>query len=283
MSAPPPTPRHAREEYVEQAYFFRALRQRLADGWPTQQTLAQLREELLSTTRMPLAAEMLLDHVERGGELGGGLARLPHYFTPFQTHVTMRSEADRSRFTFGQALLILEREAEYKSTTATPNGLFFYQLETLTRNQLGYLDGLIAMEGDGFFDDGWRRYCGFVRTQLGEHDFAELVYLRSELYVRERQRNEPDYQPRSAPLFGEKEGRIAAANRGRDPNYLFSALQRHLGFPPVPRPPKASDEQQKLDDTVRRLAALEQKLKIVEGEVFGKTDPAMFMAKPKGP
>ncbi len=275
-----PTPRLAPEEYVEQAYFFRALKERLADGWPTQQTLEQLREELLATTRMPLVAELLTDHIKRGGELGGGLARLPHYFTPFQIHVVGRSEADRSKFTFPQALLILEREAEFKAGNATPNGLFFYQLETLTRNQLGYLDGLIAMEGDGFYDDAWRQYLGFVRVQLGEHDFAELVFLRSEGYVRERRREQPDYEPRSAPLFGEKEGRIAAANRGRDPNYLFAVLQRHLGFPTVPRPPRVSDEIQQLNETVRKLGVLEQKLKIVEGEVFGRTDPALFVAAP---
>ena len=39
-------------------------------------------------------------------------------------------------------------------------------------------------------------------------------------------------------LFGEKEGRIAMANRRKDPLYLFSALQRHLGYPSVPRPIK---------------------------------------------
>ena len=145
----PATPRLPREDLVEQAYFFRVLRQRLADGWPTQQTLEQLREELLATTRMPLATESLLDCLKRGGELSEGLARLPHYFTPFQAHVVRRSEIDKSRFTFGQALLVLEREAEYKAGSAAPGGLFVYQLEAVARNQLGYLDGLIAMEGDG--------------------------------------------------------------------------------------------------------------------------------------
>ena len=34
------------------------------------------------------------------------------------------------------------------------------------------------------------------------------------------------------PLFAEKEGKIAKANRGRDP-LLFAALQRQLGYPEV--------------------------------------------------
>ena len=48
-----------REEYVEQAYFFRAYRERLADGVPSQEILAQLREELLSNTRLPVALEVV--------------------------------------------------------------------------------------------------------------------------------------------------------------------------------------------------------------------------------
>ena len=46
----------------------------------------------------------------------------------------------------------------------------------------------------------------------------------------------PTSCPSIPTLFGEKEGKIARANRGRDPLYLFSALQRQLGYPEVPRP-----------------------------------------------
>ena len=38
--------------------------------------------------------------------------------------------------------------------------------------------------------------------------------------------------PEKPMLFGEKEGKIAWANRKKDPLYLFAALQRHLGYPP---------------------------------------------------
>ena len=49
-----------REEYIEQAYFFQAFRERLLDGLPSQDILARVGEELLSTTRLPLAISFLL-------------------------------------------------------------------------------------------------------------------------------------------------------------------------------------------------------------------------------
>ena len=44
----------SREEYIEQAYFFRTLRERLGENLPAQEILTQIHEELLSTTRLPL-------------------------------------------------------------------------------------------------------------------------------------------------------------------------------------------------------------------------------------
>ena len=43
------------------------------------------------------------------------MARISHYFTAFQTHVVGQAEIALSRFSMEQALLILEREAKYKS------------------------------------------------------------------------------------------------------------------------------------------------------------------------
>ena len=54
-----------REEYIEQAYFFHAFRERLVDGLPSQEILARIGEELLSTTKLPLAVSFL--HVEMKG------------------------------------------------------------------------------------------------------------------------------------------------------------------------------------------------------------------------
>ena len=174
-------PRISREELIEQAYFFRAVRQRLEEGWPTQQILEQLQGELLATTRMPLAVDFMTTQLKHGGRICDSMAGLPHYFTGFQTYVVAQSEAERAKFTFAQAMLILEREAEYKADTASPAGLFVYQLETLTRNQLGYLDGMMAMESDQTYDDDWRQYITFVRSQVGLMDFSELVYIRSRI------------------------------------------------------------------------------------------------------
>ena len=44
-----------------------------------------------------------------------------------------------------QALLILEREAKYKSENPSLAGLFIFQFESLSRNRLGYTRGLAAM------------------------------------------------------------------------------------------------------------------------------------------
>ncbi len=42
-----------REEYIEQAYFFRAYRERIEEGIPAQQVLSAIHEEILATTRLP--------------------------------------------------------------------------------------------------------------------------------------------------------------------------------------------------------------------------------------
>src|SRR5262249_15162221 len=112
--------------------------------------------------------------------------------------------------------------------------------------------------------------------QLGLVDFAEIVFLRSELYVREQRRQQPGYEPPLPPLFGEKEGRIARANQGRDPLLFFAALQRQLGYPEVPRPKPRDDMAVKLDALNNKLRDLEQRLKLLEGEVRGQIDLSQF-------
>ena len=59
-----------REEYIEQAYFFRAFRERLLDGQPSQEILARVGEELLSTTRLPMA-DLVPDSRDQGHRLDG--------------------------------------------------------------------------------------------------------------------------------------------------------------------------------------------------------------------
>jgi hypothetical protein len=115
-----------------------------------------------------------------------------------------------------------------------------------------------------------------IRRQLGAVDFADLVYVRSELYVREQRRADPDYQPPVPPLFGEKEGRIAWANRGRDPLFLFAALQRQLGYPEVPRSQPPGDLGSVLVSLRAKVRELEARVKLVEGELRGQVDLTQF-------
>ena len=107
------------------------------------------------------------------------------------------------------------------------------------------------------YDRDWSAFIDDLRRQVGLVDFADILFLRSELYVQEQRRREPDYEPPVPPLFGEKEGKIARAHRGRDPLYLFAALQRHLHYPEAPRPKPR-------DDVGNKVAVLEARLRELE-------------------
>jgi hypothetical protein len=265
-----------REEYIEQAYFFRVLRERLAENLSAQEVLERIDQEILSTTRLPYAVQFLATELKHTGLLSSGFARLAHYFTAFQTFIVRMTETATHRFSVDTALLILEREALYRAGQVSPSGLFVYQFETLSRNRLGYDEGLASMAGDPFFDARWRDYLGLVRTQIGAIDFADLIYVRSELYVLEQKRRDPAYESPLPALFGEKEGKIARANRGRDPLYLFAALQRQLGYPEVPRPKPPDDLGSKFLALQARFREMEMRLKLLEAEVRGQVDLSQF-------
>ena len=270
-----------REEYIEQAYFFHAFRERLADGLPSQEILARIGEELLSTTKMPLAVGFLSTESKLSGLMSPAMARLGHYFTAFQTHVVAQAEADLNRFSMDQALLVLEREAQYKAKGASLAGLFVFQFESLSRNRLGYAKGLSAMAQDPAYDEDWRDYILTLQTRLGDVDFADLIFVRSAYFVNERRRLKPEFVPKHPPLFGEKEGKIARANRGRDPLYLFSALQRQLGYPEVPRPRRPDELEARVLLLEQKIAQLENRLKLAEGELHQDVDIKQVMVKPE--
>src|SRR5579871_4097822 len=265
-----------REEYVEQAYFFRTFRERMGANLAAQEVLERIHEEILSTTRLPYAIQFLATEIKHTGLLSGGFTRLPHYFAPFQAFVIRQAEQEGQRFTMPMALLVLEREAAYRADRVTPAGLFVYQFETISRNRLGYDEGLIAMQGDPLFDQQWRDYLEQVRPRVGSVDFGDLVYVRSELYDQEQRRQDPAYEPPLPPLFGEKEGKIARANRGRDPLYLFAALQRQLGYPEVPRPKPPDDLSARFVALQAKFRDLEARLRLVEGELRGQVDLSQF-------
>src|SRR5207248_8987549 len=168
-----------REEYIEQAYFFAVLRERLTQNLATQTILERIHEEMLATTRLPLAIQFLATELKHTGLLSSGFARLTHYFTPFQAYIIGQTEEEKKRFSLEIGLVILEREAAYRAAQVTPQGLFVYQFEALSRNRLGYDAGIEAMMADPFYDAHWRRFLQMVRQQVGVVDFGDLVYVRS--------------------------------------------------------------------------------------------------------
>lgn len=270
-----------REEYVEQAYFFRALVEHMQQNQATQEVLARLREEVLSTTRLPLAIDFMASELRLHGVFATAMAKLAHYFTSFQTFLVAEAENERGRFDLYVALSLLRQEAEYRASGATPTGLFVFQFETIARNRLGYDRGLAAMADDPLFDPAWRQWILGIRRKIGIVDFADLLYVESELY----RKHHPDDATLSAkpPLFGEKEGRIALANRRKDPLLLFSALQRHLGYPAVSRPKKEESPEVALRLLSRRLDRLELRMKLAEEEARGGIDLNPFYGPAPGP
>ena len=259
-----------REEYVEQAYFFQTLRERMQQDMSTQDLLEAIRQEVLTTTMLPFALDFMAGELRLTGGFATAMARLPHYFTPFQTYVVSEAEKAEGRFDFRIALEVLQREVEYRAQGTSPQGIFLFQFETLCRNRLGYDRGLEAIAGDPIFDESWREWILSVRHQVGMVDFADMIYVRSEFYRKTREKEEKPV------LFGEKEGRIALANRRKDPLYLFSALQRHLGYPSVPRPRPEDSQRYLLPALQRQVDRVEMRLKLLDEEIRGGINLARF-------
>ncbi|MBS0262736.1 MAG: hypothetical protein JSS02_12350 [Planctomycetes bacterium] len=274
-----------REEYIEQSHFFRVVRERLDENVPVQEILSTVHEEILSTTKLPMAIEFLCGEILHTGRLSIGMGRLPHYFTPFQVFVIAQSEADRSRFNHRTAFEILQYEAQYRANSPTPAGLFVYQFESISRNKLGYDRGMEAIAQDTMYDAQWRDWILLARRQLGALDFADLMYLSSEEFVHDTRRTtrNPDFKSPNAVLFGAKEGRIARANRGKDPLYMFAALQRQLGYPLVPRARSLIGAERDLPALQAKVAQLEKRLHLVESELKGNLDLSQYYVKPVDP
>jgi len=271
-----------REEYIEQAYFFRVYRERLNENAPAQDILASVREELLSTTKLPLAIEFLRGEIVLTGRVSDGMRRLSHYFTSFQAYIMSRAEEDRAKFDQRIALEVLQREAEYRAGTLTPAGLFVFQFECLSRNRLGYDRGMEAMADDPMYDEAWRAWIRKTRFRLGAVEFNELIYYSSEQWLldRRRQLQDPEYQATQPILFGFKEGRIAGANRGKDPLYMFAALQRHLGYPQIPQPKPPRGVERLIPEMQAQIVNLEKRLHLLEGELKGNLDLSDYVVKP---
>jgi hypothetical protein len=273
-----------REEYIEQAYFFRALLERLVDRTPIQELLQSLRDEVLSTTKLPLAIGFMLDELKHIGTLGTAMQRLEHYFRPFQTFVIQEAEREGGRFDLRVAIDLLRAEAEYLSGEPVPPGLFLFQFECLCRNRLSYDAGLGSMARDPMYDAAWKDWILTVRRQIGLVELADLIYVRSQYYwTRTERSGAPESAPGAAPLFGDKEGRIALANRRKDPVLLFSALQRHLQYPAVPRLKPIDEAQHLIPQLARRVERLETRVKLLDDEMAGGLDITRYYLERPAP
>jgi len=270
-----------REEYVEQAHLFQILHDRLPESVPLQDVLEQAKQELLATTKLPLAVDFFLAEMRHSGFLAPAMKRLSHYFAPFQAYLMEAAEDERGRFDIRVAVQVLREEAKYRAQPATPQGLFLFQFETLARNRLSYDRGLYAMSQDPWFHEDWREWILTVRRQVGLIDFADLIYVRSQYYVTMNRQRGKDSPPEKPMLFGEKEGKIAWANRRKDPLYLFSALQRQLGYPRIPRQDPIDQTPLLIPQLLRRIDRLETRLKLLEEEQRkGAIDLPKFYQRP---
>jgi hypothetical protein len=268
-----------REEYVEQAYFFRVLGERQGENFPLQELMAQLRHELLATTKLPLAIDFMLDELRHHGTMATAMRRIPHYFTPYQTYVVAAAEDERGRFDMRVAIQVLYHEAKYRSESPTPEGLFMYQFETISRNRLRYDHGLQAISEDWMYNQDWKQWILIVRRQVGIIDFADMIYVRSHEYLRRRKKEGLLGEPEAPVLFGEKEGKIAWANREKDPMYLFAALQRHLGYPAAPRIKPIDETRELIPQMLRRIERLETRVKLMEEEQREGIDLTQFYSQ----
>ena len=261
-----------REEYIEQAYLFRGLNNRFQASDPVQVVMKHLRDEILSTTKLPLAIDYLLAELTHVGLMSSAMKKLSHYFAPFQTFLVEAAEDETGRFDMRRALLILEFEAKFRAESTDPISMFFFQFETICQNHLDYDHGLRSMSQDAIYDETWQKWILSIRHRIGMVGLADLVYIHSQHYVNRRnQLEEFDEEDEVSEipevvLFGEKEGRIALANRGKEPLYLFAALQRQLNYPAVPRPTKKDPVDDILPKLVKQIERLETRMKLMEDE-----------------
>ena len=111
-----------REEYIEQAHLFRALAEQIAGGGSTQEALLSIGQEVLATSKLPMAIDYMVGELKLVGTLSTAMSRLPHYFTAFQTFIMHQAEQEGGRFDLRTGLAILEREAAYRGEGAMTDG-----------------------------------------------------------------------------------------------------------------------------------------------------------------
>ncbi len=277
-----PNNRLPKDEYIEQAHLFRSLCERIEQNEPIQVLLKSISAEILATTNLPKAINFILDELNHTGRISTAMRRLTHYFAAFQAFLIEQSEDERGRFDSQMAFSILYHEVAYRAAEPTPQGMFFFQFEVLCRNRLTYDHGLVAMAQDPIYDRQWSRWILDIRHQLGIVDIADLVYVHSQHYVDRQASQHPDPADiQSVVLFGEQEGRIALANRKTEPLFFFSALQRQLQYPAVPRRKLRDDALDIMNKLQRVVERLEVRIKLLEEEQREKgIDLTKFYQRP---
>ncbi len=271
-----------RPEYIEQAYLYQVLRERADIEMPMQELLEQIRYELLTTTKLPLAIDYLLTELKHSGQMAPAMKKLSHYFTPFQAYLVEEAEKESGRFTMGTALEVLGGEAKYRTENHNEAGLFFYHFEVLCRNRLNYDRGLTAISNDPTFDRKWAKWILMLRAQVGLVDIADLLFLASDEYRVRMEEAGQSIEGKGPFLFGRKEGRIALGNRRREPIFLFAAMQRHLDYPTVPRPKPVDENKDAIPQLMRRMERLESRIKLMEEERRAGIDITKFYADRDG-
>ncbi len=273
-----------REEYVEQAYLYRTMKDRIKSGEPVQELLSHLREEILATTKLPMAIDYLLAELNHVGTMASAMARLSHYFTPYQTYLISAAESEGGRFDVRLALAILELEANLRAEKASTEAMFFFHFESLSRNRLEYDSGLASIADDPIYDEHWSGWIRKVRHQIGIVELADLVYVHSEYYVqREKKAGLASTLP-TPLLFNEKVGRIALANRTKQPTYFFAALQRQMKYPAIPKPELKNPTEEIIPKLMRAVERLSVRLKLLEDEQRqAGIDLSKFYEKPNEP
>ncbi|MEM1068510.1 MAG: hypothetical protein AAGI63_06425, partial [Planctomycetota bacterium] len=109
---------------------------------------------------------------------------------------------------------------------------------------------------------------------------ADLLFLASEEYKIRLHDAGQSLEGKGPFLYGRKEGRIALGNRRKEPLFLFGAMQRHLGYPTVPRPKPQDENKDVIPQLMRRMERLELRIKIMEDERRAGIDITKFYKDP---
>jgi len=268
-----------RAEYVEQEHLFKLLGERIVQQMAMQELLEQVHYELSASTNLPIAVGFLLTELKHSGQMAPAMARLTHYFAPFQTYLIAEAERDTGKFDMRVALRILQSESHFRASEASREGLFFFQFEALCRNRLRYDAGLKAIASDPVYDGDWIQMITELSLQIGFVDISDFLFMHSDEYRQRLIAARESLEGKGPFLFGRHEGRIAFATRGRDPLFLFSALQRHLGYPAVPRPLVQDKTLEQVPLLLRRVDRLEARIQLMEQENRTGIDITKFYGK----